>query len=179
MKFLIGTQNTQKVATAKKVIAAVLKLGEVDLEGMDVPSGFGETPIDSETKSGADNRAQALIDNHACDYAIGIESGLVERYGDLYEEAWCSIRTKDAVFYGYSSGLKVPDIITNKMKKHNMEHFEVLRTDEIRALLTVKAGKDTWGNYSAHMISRQVSFEESLRNALIQAFASEDSMYSK
>jgi non-canonical (house-cleaning) NTP pyrophosphatase len=176
MKFLIGTKNSEKVATAEVVIQQIVKT-QFTLEGVDVPSGFGETPIGEETKTGAYNRATALVVKQ-CDYAIGIESGLVERYGDTYEEAWCCIVTKNRkTFFGYSSGLMVPDLITEKMQREELEHFEVMRTEEIRALLPVRDRRDTWANYSAQMIARRLSFEESLRNALVQIFAPEDSLY--
>lgn len=177
MKFLIGTQNKEKVETALQVLRQLLG-EEVGLTGIDVLSGFGETPIGEQTKTGAYNRAKALGEGYECDYTIGIESGLVERYGDTYEEAWCCVLTKDGKsYYGYSSGLMVPSILTEKMRRENLEHFEALRTDEIRNLLPVKNRKDTWANYSAHMVVRSISFEESLRNALVQIFAPEGSLY--
>jgi non-canonical (house-cleaning) NTP pyrophosphatase len=177
MKFLIGTNNKQKVAVAREVIEQMLHGVEFTLNGHDVASGYGETPIAEETKLGAYNRAVALLSNHECDYAIGIESGLVSRYGDTYEEAWCCIITTTGAYYGYSSGLKVPDILTQKMKAENVEHFEALRDDEIKKLLPEKEGKDTWTNYSGRMIARRISFEESLRNTLVQIFAPDDSLY--
>lgn len=176
MKFLIGTKNSEKVATAEQVIQQIVKT-QFTLEGIDVPSGFGETPTDEQTKEGAHNRAAHLLRQYACNYAIGIESGIVERYGETYEEAWCCIMTKTHTWYGYSSGLKVPEILVRKMKTEGLEHFEVLRSDEIRQLLPIKEKKDTWANYSAHMIARRISFEESLRNALVQIFAPEGSLY--
>lgn len=179
MKFLIGTKNQQKVEIAHAVLAEFVKNTEFTLMGKDVPSGFGETPHDEETMQGAVNRAQTLYTDFDCDFGIGIESGLVERYGQIYEEAWCSVIGKDTSALGYSSGLKVPDIITNKMKSDDLEHFEVLRLEEIKDLLPIKTAKDTWANYSALAIARTVSFEESLRNALIQIFASKDSLYRK
>lgn len=178
MDFKIGTNNKEKVATAHKVLKQVIMDEEFKLEGLDVPSGFGETPVDEETKLGAHNRAKALL-NMGCDYALGVESGLVERYGDTYEEAWCCIMSKSGIWYGYSSGLKVPNILTKMMKERGLEHFEALRTDEIREMLPIKDRKDTWANYSAHMLVRTISFEESIRNALVQIFAPSDSMYHK
>lgn len=44
-----------------------------------------------------------------------LESGLVERFGQIYEEAWaCVISSEMNEYFGYSSGLKVPDSIIKK-----------------------------------------------------------------
>lgn len=179
MKFMIGTQNEEKVETAATVLKGILGNQDFSLKGVDAPSGFGETPIGEETKNGAYNRAKALYLGGACDYGIGIESGLIERYGDTYEEAWCCIVAEEGTWYGYSSGLTVPKILTQKMAAESLQHFEVLRSDEIKALLPIKERKDTWANYSAHMIVRRISFEEALRNALVQVFAPDESLYRK
>lgn len=179
MKFFIGTNNAVKVDTAKQVIAKILDSTDFELFGKDVPSGFGETPHDQETIQGAENRAKELILLPECEYAIGLESGLVQRYGHIFEEAWCCVIAKHKTTYGYSSGLKVPDVITRKMSSDNLEHFEVLRLEEIRSLLPVKTSKDTWGNYSNLALTRKISFEEALRNALVQMFSSSESLYNK
>jgi hypothetical protein len=38
---------------------------------------------------------------------------------------------------------------------------------------------DTWGTYSGNKLLREISLEESLRNALIQIFATDKSFYKK
>lgn len=179
MKFLIGTQNEEKLDAAAVVLRQILGSKQFTLHGRDVPSGYGETPLGEETKNGAYNRAKALLAQGNCDYAMGVESGLVERYGDTYEEAWCCVMTGDGIWYGYSSGLKVPEVLVQKMRRDDLQHFEALRTDEIKALLPIKDKKDTWSNYSAHMVARRISFEEALRNVLVQIFAPEESLYRK
>lgn len=179
MKFIIGTQNKDKVAAAKEVLLQILGSSDFTIRGLDVPSGFGETPTNEETKIGAQNRAKRLREFSKVGYAVGIESGLAERYGNIYEEAWCCIISSSGQWYGYSSGLKVPDVLIDKMRLENLQHFEALRTEEIKALLPIKDKKDTWANYSAHMLARRISFEESLRNTLVQVFAPEESLFRK
>ena len=101
----------------------------------------------------------------------------MERYGHIYEEAWCVIVTKDGEeFYGYSSGLKVPDFILQRMDEQNLPHSEVmvLLEEEFRL-----PDSETWGNYSGGMIAREVSLAEALRNALIQVVAPDCSLYRK
>lgn len=176
MNCLIGTQNSEKVASFTKVLKEITS-EECTVEGIDAPSGFGETPLDEQTKRGAQNRAEYLSKKYQSDLYVGLESGLVQRYGDTFEEAWCCI-IKDSVQYlGYSSGLVIPKVLLRKMQQEGLEHFEALRTNEIRDLLPIKDRKDTWANYSAQMLVRSISFEEAFRNCLVQIFAPSDSMY--
>lgn len=67
----------------------------------------------------------------------------------------------------------MPDYVLKEMKERNEEHRHVM----LRLRKNPDGPKDTWGDYSAGMIMRTVSLEESLRNALIQEFAPEGSYY--
>ena len=119
-----------------------------------------DTPWDVQTKQGASNRAKALADKNI--YAIGIESGLVERYGDIYEESWSCIIFEGKRYYGYSSGLQLPTYVTNKMTSMKLEHGPAMRA--IREI---------------HSASKAASYSltQSLRNALIQIFAPAGHLY--
>lgn len=175
MKIIIGTNNEKKKEILFNVVRNFIE-GTIEVIGVNAPSGVPETPWDKETYVGAKNRALycQLKDTNA-DYYVGLESGLVERYGAVYEEAWCCVIAKTKHFFGYSSGLRVPEYITSQMKNNNLEHNQVMR------LLEEEGGiyKDTWANYSANSISREVSLEEAIRNTLLQVFAKEESLYRK
>ncbi len=102
---------------------------------------------------------------------------LVTRYGDTFEESWACVIVKTKVFYGYSSGLLIPKYVLNRMKQDALEHGPAMNT--IRTELNQHDDRDTWGTYSAKLITRDVSLAEALRNALIQVFAPEESLYRK
>lgn len=142
---------------------------------MDVPSGVPDTPWDEETKRGAENRAKEIIAAHPDVYAIGLESGLVNRYEKTYEEAWCCIVHQGKEYLGYSSGLMLPAIVTQEMADSGEEHGPTLR--KIRKQIGIENDKDTWGLYTGYQLMRTVSLEEALRNALIQAVGNEKSLY--
>ena len=178
MKFVIGTNNQVKIEAISKVIKDVIESSEYDVEGYDVPSGVPVTPFNEQTVEGARNRVTALHKmSLAADYYVGLESGIVERYGNLYEEAWCVIKSKNKTVSGYSSGLRLPDYIVKRMKAENLQHYEVMRL--LRSELGHPNDKDTWGNYSHKMLVRRISFEEATRNALVQLFAPTESLYHK
>jgi len=177
MKFIIGSASQRKIDVAKSVIAEFFKSADVAIEGYASVSGVPETPWDKETFDGAKNRAtDAGLHVPGADYYIGLESGLIERYGSIYEEAWAVVVNGDKEFYGYSSGLRVPDYVLKRMDELKVAHSDIM------TILEKEHGKlpnDTWGSYSGGMIAREVSLKEAIRNALIQAVAPEESFYKK
>src|SRR3989344_6066928 len=148
MKFVIGSGNERKIKVAEKIIRQMWSDGaNSEVSGYPAVSGVPETPYDKQTFDGARNRAlDAKTHIVDADYYVGMESGGIERYGHLYEEAWSAVITAAGEeYFGYSSGLKVPDYVLKKMNELGMEHCDVM------TVLEEKHGKlpnDTWGNYS-------------------------------
>lgn len=154
-----------------------MKDENIEVLGYSTSSGVPETPYGEQTYQGAKTRSRNCMDSGIADCYVGLESGLVERYGDLYEEAWAHLITKDGKEYtGYSSGLKVPDYITTRMKELDMEHCDVM------TLIGEELGNlpnDTWGTYSGGLILREISLGEAVRNALIQLLPYEQNLYGR
>jgi len=179
-RFVIGSMSKRKIEVAQRVIGQLFSDdSSIVVEGCEVVSGVPETPWGAETFCGAQNRARNAKAHMlaAADYYIGLESGLTERYGHIYEEAWSVVLTADGKEYaGYSSGLKVPDYVLQKMDKLKMKHNEVM------TILEQEYGKlpnDTWGSYSGGMLIREISLQEAIRNALIQIVAPKGSFFKK
>jgi len=171
-RFILGSTSQQKIQTVTRIVPTVTDQ-PYTVTGVDVPSGVPDTPWDGETKQGATNRARVLATDGV--YAIGLESGLVERYGDIYEECWACVAYDSRLYYGYSSGLQLPKYVTDKMSALQLEHGPAMR--QIREEKGMSNDKDTWGLYSNYVLLRTVSLEEALRNALIQIFAPEGHLY--
>ncbi len=178
MKIVVGTMSKRKCDVVEKVVKVFVK-EQIEIVPFKADSLVPPTPWDKETFDGARNRALASHkEDTTAAYVIGIESGLVERYGVVYEEAWAVvIDTKGREYAGYSSGLKVPDYIITQMKKEDKTHAEFLH------YLDTKEGRvnndDTWGTYSGKLLIRDISLEEAVRNAFVQVFASKKSYYQK
>ncbi len=176
MKVLIGTKNSTKVSTAQKVISAAFNEA-IEINGIDTKSGVADAPWGEETLTGAKNRAEACYSKGGADFYVGLESGLVNRYGTQFEEAWAVIITKNgAKLVGYSSGLVIPSYITEKMKELNLTHNQTMKLID-QELNSNDINKDTWSRYSGNQIQRVVSMEEALRNAIIQAVELDKSLY--
>lgn len=176
MKVIIGTKNQKKIDVASRIFKDILKTQDVIVDGYNAQSGVPEAPHDHETYLGALNRATECRNVGEADYYIGIESGLVKRYGNMFEEAWAVVMAHDgSLMVGYSSGLMLPKAVVDRMnagRKHNevMAHFD-------KEFNLPDDNRDTWSRYTGGNISRQVSLEEALRNALIQIVHSEHNLY--
>lgn len=174
MKFVIGTKNPGKMRMVQAVAESIFSEGIV-VEGRDVPSGVPDAPIDEDTFNGARNRAIACSEQKDADYFLGLESGLVERYGQFFEEAWVVVISKDGQrFAGYSSGLMLPEVVVRKMKSGQLHNDIMLEYDK---RFNRPDDRDTWARYTGGGLSRQVSFEEAIRNAFIQLHDSEQNLY--
>jgi non-canonical (house-cleaning) NTP pyrophosphatase len=174
MDIIIGTKNKAKVAIVEQVMAELLPDHTLHVQGIDIESGVPDTPRGEETKTGAYNRAVAAAQSSPT-YSIGIESGLVERYGAWFEEAWACVILEGNFYYGYSSGLSIPKYVLRKMHENDVEHGPAMH--QIRNELHQHDDRDTWGTYSDKLILRDVSLQEALRNALIQTLPSKNSLY--
>ena len=176
MKIAIGTKSERKISVLRTVLKNLLPNIMFEIVPYAASSSVNTTPIGDETLIGARNRAIETRNNiKNADYYIGLESGLVERHGDVFEEAWCCVLMGKKEFTSYSSGLKVPEEIIGRMKKNDRKHWEVMLD------LNEERGEsddgDTWGTYSGKSLSRDISLEEALRNSLIQIFKSEKSLF--
>jgi non-canonical (house-cleaning) NTP pyrophosphatase len=151
-------------------------MDDIDVTMYDAPSNVPESPHDEQTYQGACNRADGCRELGSADYYVGIESGLVERYGNFFEEAWAVIITPSGEsLVGYSSGLLLPPVVSDRMKKGELHNAIMADYDELFNLFD--DNKDTWSRYSGGNISRQLSLEESVRNALVQSIGSEHNLY--
>lgn len=176
MKIIIGTKNQKKVSIVQSVFENITGITQIEIISHDAPSGVPEAPHDKQTYEGATNRAKACVQLGGADYYIGIESGLVNRYGQYFEEAWAVIITNEAkVLLGYSSGLVLPNIVVKRMS--NGEKHNEIMADYDKLFNLPEDNRDTWSRYTGGNISREVSLAEAVRNALIQTSESERNLY--
>ena len=175
MKVIVGTKNHKKLGVVESVFKNVLEIS-VEVVPHDAASGVPEAPHDRETYEGALNRALECQKLGSADYYVGAESGLVDRYGNFFEEAWAVVIAHDGTKrIGYSSGLLLPAMVASRMAEGE-KHNEIMSSID-KELKLPDDNRDTWSRYTGGAISRTVSLEEALRNALIQSVPSEQSLY--
>ena len=176
MKIIVGTKNQKKVHVVATIFENFFSDETIEVIGHNAESKVPEAPHDKETYVGALNRARECASIGSADYYIGIESGLVERYGNYFEEAWAVIISKNSKEQiGYSSGLLLPPVVVKRMKNGEL-HNDIMAYFDKKFNLP-DDNRDTWSRYTGGHISRQVSLEEALRNALIQSADSERNLY--
>ena len=174
MKIIVGSTSDRKIKVVERIFKKYFDKN-FSIKGHSALSGVPETPYDKQTFDGAKNRAVDCKKNHKADYYAGLESGLVERYGEIYEEAWaCIIDKEGKEYFGYSSGLKLPKYVLQKMKDLDLEHCDAMTIIE-KELGSLP--NDTWGTYSGGQLIRELSLEEALRNALVQLLPQKTSLY--
>jgi non-canonical (house-cleaning) NTP pyrophosphatase len=180
MKISVGTTNKRKLEAVEAVITEMDIHQDFAVVGFDAESGVPDTPLDEQTILGALNRAKSVREAHPeQDIYIGIESGLVSRYGDFYEEVWVVAIYKQSVYAAYSSGIKLPDSVTENLDDGVQNHTEIM--EELRSEKETKIhdvlGVDTWGDYTGNKVARKVGLKEAIRNTLVQIFPGEKSFY--
>ncbi len=181
MKIIVATRNKRKLSAVRSVLQK-MDIGEnFDIFARSVSSGVPDTPFGKETKQGAINRAKnAQLQDPACDMYIGMESGLVNRYGDMFEEVWVAVIKGERQFVAYSSGVRLPFCVSNQLTEFNVtDHPNIMNVLRKQKGINVcqNLGVDTWGDYTGGKIKREVGLEEALRNAFAQVFCGKDSWY--
>jgi non-canonical (house-cleaning) NTP pyrophosphatase len=174
MKIIVGTNNQKKLDVVGAICSDLLRVS-VEVTGYSSNSQVPEAPHDEETYRGALNRALDCEQSGEADAYIGIESGLVERYGNFFEEAWSVVSRNNKQYIGYSSGLLLPEVVTTRMAE-GMLHNKIMEQID-KELKLPDDNRDTWSRYSGGQILRSISLEESLRNALIQSVPAKNSLY--
>lgn len=180
MKISVGTTNKRKLKAVESVFTEINIHRDFEVIGFDVKSNVSETPFEEKTILGALNRAKSVHEAHPeQDMYFGIESGIVNRYGDLYEEVWVVAIYEKNVYSAYSSGIKLPNIVINELTKDVQNHPEVM--EKLRTELNIDIchtlGVDTWGNYTGNIIPREIGLKEAVRNTLVQIFPNDNSFY--
>jgi non-canonical (house-cleaning) NTP pyrophosphatase len=173
MKLILGSESPLK----RKAIGNVLSEfkskktfeKEMEIVSKKVNHDLPITPVDDDTFLSAKKRVELLINENVneYDFFVGIESGLIKRYEIWFEECWCIVANKkNRFYYGYSSGLSLPDSIVDRMKKGE-KHSEIVEEISKKNIL-----KETWSVYTKGTILRVKSIEESFRNAFYYALTS-------
>lgn len=150
MNILVGSLSRHKLATVRSVFEEYFD--DAHVVGADIASGVPPTPCDEQTLIGARARARGAQTLGGAEWYVGLESGLVERYGNMFEEAWaCLIGPAEREYLGYSSGLRLPDRVVERMRE-GLGHAETM--NRFLQELGIDDVKDTWASYSGGIIGR-------------------------
>lgn len=108
IRVAVGSTNRVKIEAVRTVMEKIF--GNVIIIPINVKSGVPEQPKESETRTGAVNRAvSALGDN---DLSVGIEAGVFHTEDGLYDFQYCAVLDKEGkMTVGVGPGFRYPDEI--------------------------------------------------------------------
>ena len=119
-KVIIASQNPVKLRAVKEGFTKMFKEETFSFEGISVPSGVQDQPMDDDTTlMGARNRANnAMAKEQNADYWVGIEGG-IEKTGDreMQAFAWIVIRSRQYIGKGKTGTFFLPDEIISLIDK--------------------------------------------------------------
>lgn len=163
MKIYLGTQSKIKLEAVDRFLKKN-NFKDYTLAGLIVDSGVSDTPMEDETfvgaKNRADNCANQIIDPSSL--YIGLESGLSKYLDNYFEFCVCVCIFEGQYYYGTSSYMMLPKGISEQMDQ-GKEHANLMKELDKQ---TGQQIKDTWIYYSQGKLTRSISFEEAIRNAI-------------
>jgi non-canonical (house-cleaning) NTP pyrophosphatase len=152
MKIYIATKNENKIAVVRELVVELLT-PKAEVFGCDAKSDVSDTPWDDQTYLGAKNRASnSLLENSSADLGIGVETGLTQRFGQLFEETWCCIVDQNQH--------NIPNSV-----QHRVVENEKAGTKTLEVL---DSNTRQWSSYSGNPKIRGVCLSCAIRTALTQ-----------
>ena len=119
MKILVGSKNPVKLDAVKETF--LLYFENVEVIGMSVNSEVPDQPINEETFTGAENRADKLEKLNSelsldAEFFIGIEGGIQQIYKKWFAfGCMCIIHKSGKKSFGTSAHFELPEIVTKQL----------------------------------------------------------------
>jgi inosine/xanthosine triphosphatase len=114
MRISLGSDNPVKLQAVRNVMLRVY--GDVVVDGHRVSVSVPAEPWGEDVERGAVERARKVLGQS--DYGVGIEAGIFERKGDLYDVQYCAVVDKmNRVTVGHGSGFKYPPKVADLLRK--------------------------------------------------------------
>lgn len=166
MKIIVGSKNPVKVDSVREAFGKYWQ--DSITQGIDVDSGVSAQPMSEvETMNGARQRAiQALKSDSEANYGVGIEGGVTEVEGKMFECAWVAIVDRDGK-EGLASGLyfELPEKIAKEIKKGG-ELGPLM--DQFTGQTNVKQGAGAIGIFTKGQLDRKTAYVQIVLSALIK-----------
>ena len=162
-KVAVGSTNPVKVGAVEEAFKKYFN--DVEVTGVEVESGVSAQPrSEQETMEGAKNRARASIGQ--ADYGVGLEGGVTEVEGKMFECAWVAIVSRRGI-EGLAGGLyfELPNKIAEKIRAGG-ELGPVM--DLMTGEANVKQKMGAIGMFSKGQLDRKQAYVQIVISALIK-----------
>lgn len=163
MKVVVGSTNPVKVGAVE--IAFREYYPECRVTGVKVSSGIAEQPLsEAETVRGARNRAEAAV--AMGDFGVGLEGGVSEIEGEMFECAWCVVVDKTGK-RGVGGGLyfELPKKVAERIKAGG-ELGPIM--NELTGEENVKEKAGAIGIFTKGKLDRKTAYVQLVTSALIK-----------
>jgi inosine/xanthosine triphosphatase len=168
MKVVVASKSPVKEAAVKRGFSLVFPDVIHEFECVKASSGISDQPMsDDETRSGALGRvAHARELSPDADFYIGLEGGVEEKYGDLYNYGWVVVESKSRKQgYGRTFAFPLPPVIRDLILHEGMEQSHA--TDRVLS----KSGTKTTTGTIGPLTNNILTYTDWYVPAVIAAFA--------
>ena len=163
MKVVVGSTNPVKVGAV--IDAFHQYFPDCTVIGKKVASGIKEQPLsEEETVRGARNRARASVVDG--DYGVGLEGGVTEIEGVMFECAWCVVVDKEGR-EGVGGGLyfELPEKVASRIRVGG-ELGPIM--NELTGEEKVKEKAGAIGIFTRGKLDRKTAYVQLVTSALIK-----------
>lgn len=165
MKIAVGSTNPVKVNATKKAFQKVWPKKKWEVVGLDINSKVSSQPMsDTESITGATNRAKGVLEQAKADFGVGIEGGLTKINGEWFDTAWMVIIDKKGK-KGIGASISMPTPPTFMKKVHKgMEIGHI--DDEVFKKKNSKHQQGHYGLMTKGLITREDGYIHGVISAL-------------
>jgi len=167
--FAVGTANPAKLGPVRPVAEKIFK-GAQPVRVVPIPvKTRTKQPFGRWALAGALERARAAFAKcRGCDYGIGLESGLFEYDGKLYDFLWCCVFDGKAPSFGCSMGFEVPEELASLVRR-GLDLSEAF--EEARGEKEIGKREGVLGRVSGGLAARPEMADQALRMAFVPRIA--------
>lgn len=170
MRIIVGSTNKAKVDAVAEILREYPHLEHAQVSGMPTHSGVADQPKTLlETITGARNRAQSVFAE--ADYAIGIESGLMEvphSKSGFMDICVCAIFDGKEFHLGISSAWEFPDPqVTALMIEEGLDMSQAILKAGLTTNPNIGMEEGAIGILTKGKLDRKEYTKQALRTALI------------
>lgn len=166
MKVIVGSKNPVKVGSVEEAFKKYWP--ETETQGIEVKSGVSEQPMsEQETMKGARQRAiLALKSDKTAEYGVGLEGGVTEVEGKMFECAWACVVNRNGV-EGIAGGLyfELPSKVAEKIRQGG-ELGPVM--DAMTGEDNVKQKMGAIGLFTKGQLDRKTAYVQIVLSAMIK-----------
>jgi len=169
MKIMVGSKNPVKVSAVEEAFKKYWP--DCEVVGVEVKSGVAEQPMsEEETRKGA--KARATIALGQADFGVGLEGGVTELEGKMYECAWVCVIGKNGpptyeTTVGNGGGLyfELPEGVAKRIREGG-ELGPIM--DELTREKNVKQRSGAIGIFTKGQLDRKTAYVHLVLQALIR-----------